>query len=49
MRALEVVTAFTLGALALYFFVGRAEESSKFIGALAKGYSDAVSPFLSVK
>jgi hypothetical protein len=46
MRALEIVTAFTLGALALYFFVGKAEESSKFIKALSEGYSGAVGTFL---
>jgi len=42
MRGLEVVTAFTLAALALYFFVGKADESSKFIEALSKGYSSTV-------
>ena len=49
MRALEVVTAFTLGALALYFFVGRADESSKFIEALSKGYERGVGVFTKVK
>lgn len=49
LRGLEIVTAFTLGALALYFFVGRADESSKFIGALADGYKGAVGVFTNVK
>lgn len=49
LRGLEIVTAFTLGAMALYFFVGRADESSKFIEALSKGYKGAVEPFLNVK
>lgn len=49
LRGLEIVTAFTLGALALYFFVGRADESSKLIDALSKGYKGAVEPFLNVK
>jgi hypothetical protein len=42
MRGLEIVVAFTLGALALYFFVGKADESSKFIGALSDGYTRTV-------
>jgi hypothetical protein len=42
MRGLEIVTAFTLGALALYFFVGKADESSKFIESLSKGYSSTI-------
>jgi len=49
MRGLEIVTGFTLAALALYFFVGRAEESSKFIDALSKGYKGAVEAFTNVK
>lgn len=42
MRGLEVVVGFTLAALILYFFVGKAEESSKFIGALSEGYTRTV-------
>jgi len=42
MRGLEVVTAFTLGALMLYFFVGKADESSKFISALSDGYTNTL-------
>jgi hypothetical protein len=42
MRGLEVVTGFTLAALALYFFVFKADESSKFIGALSDGYTRTV-------
>lgn len=49
MRGLEIVTGFTIAALMLYFFVGRAEESSKFIGALADGYKGVVGVFTDVK
>lgn len=49
MRGLEVVVGFTLGALALYFFVGRANESSKFIKALSEGYTQVVGAFTNVK
>lgn len=42
MRGLEIVTAFTLAALALYFFVGQADQSSKFIEALSAGYTSTV-------
>jgi len=49
MRGLEVVVGFTLAALALYFFVGRAEESSKFIKALSDGYTNVVGAFTNVK
>jgi hypothetical protein len=49
LRGLEIVTAFTLGALALYFFVGRAEESSKFIKALGDAYKGGVGVFTNVK
>jgi hypothetical protein len=42
MRGLEIVTAFTLGALALYFFVGKADESSKFISSLSEGYTSTL-------
>lgn len=49
MRGLEIVVGFTLGALALYFFVGRAEESAKFIDALSRGYERGVGVFTNVK
>jgi len=49
MRGLEIVTGFTLAALLLYFFVGRAEESSKFIKALSEGYERGVGVFTNVK
>lgn len=49
MQALNVITAFTLGALALYFFVGRADESAKFIDALSKGYERGVGVFTNVR
>lgn len=49
MQGLNIVVGFTLAALALYFFVGRAEESSKFIGALAQGYTNVVGAFTTVK
>lgn len=42
MRGLEVVVGFTLAALVLYFFVGKADESSKFISALSDGYTRTV-------
>jgi hypothetical protein len=45
MRGLEVVAGFTLAALALFFFVGRADESSKFIEALSKGYTSVIGAF----
>lgn len=45
MTALNAVFGFTLLALALYFFVGKADESSKFIEALSKGYRTAVGTF----
>lgn len=45
MQGLNVVAGFTLMALALYFFVGKAEESSKFIEALSKGYTNVVGAF----
>lgn len=46
MQGLNVVAGFTLAALALYFFVGKADESSKFIEALSKGYERSVGVFL---
>ena len=49
MKGLEIVTGFTLAALALYFFVGRADESSKLIEALSKGYTSVVGSFTNVK
>lgn len=49
MRGLEIVVGFTLAALALYFFVGRADQSSKFIEALSDGYTNVVSAFTTVK
>lgn len=45
MQGLNVVAGFTLAALALYFFVGKADESSKFIEALSKGYTNVVGAF----
>lgn len=45
MRGLEIVVGFTLAALALFFFVGRADESSKFIRALSEGYTSVVGAF----
>lgn len=45
MRALEIVTAFTLAALALYFFVGQADKSSKLISSLSDGYTNVVGAF----
>lgn len=42
MRGLEIVTGFTLAALALYFFVGQADKSSQFIDSLSKGYTSVV-------
>lgn len=49
MQGLQIVVGFTIAALALYFFVGRASESSKFIDALAKGYTSVISSFTTVK
>ncbi len=49
MQGLQIVVGFTIAALALYFFVGRAEESSKFIKALSDGYTNVVSAFTTVK
>lgn len=42
MRGLEIVVGLTVTALILYFFVGKADESSKFIGALSDGYTRTV-------
>ena len=49
MQGLQIVVGFTLAALALYFFVGRAEESSKFIKALSEGYTSVVGAFTTVR
>lgn len=49
MQGLQIVVGFTLAALALYFFVGRADESSKFIKALSQGYTQVVGAFTNVK
>lgn len=38
----QAVIGFTLAALALYFFVGQADKSSQFIGALSDGYTRTV-------
>lgn len=38
----QAVIGFTLAALALYFFVGQAERSSQFIGALSDGYTRTI-------
>ena len=42
MRGLEIVVGLTVTALILYFFVGKADESSKFIKALSDGYTNTV-------
>jgi len=42
MSGLQAVVGFTLAALVLYFFVGKADESSKFISALSDGYTKTV-------
>jgi len=42
MQALQVVAAFTVTALILYYFVGKADESSKLISSLAQGYTSVV-------
>jgi hypothetical protein len=43
MQGLQIVAGFTLAALALYYFVGQADKSSKLIEALSAGYSQTVS------
>jgi hypothetical protein len=45
MQALQIIVGFTLGALALYYFVGKANESSKLIEALSTGYVSVVGAF----
>jgi hypothetical protein len=42
MQGLQIVAGFTLAALALYFFVGQADKSSRLIEALSSGYSQTV-------
>ena len=42
MRALEIVVGLTVTALVLYYFVGKADESSKLIKALSDGYTNTV-------
>lgn len=42
MQALQIVAAFTVTALILYYFVGKADESSKLITSLADGYTKTV-------
>lgn len=39
---LQTVIGFTLAALVLYYFVGQADKSSQFIGALSQGYTQTV-------
>lgn len=42
MQGLQIVVGLTVTALILYFFVGKADESSKFISALSDGYTKTV-------
>lgn len=42
MQGLQIVVGLTVTALILYFFVGKADESSKFIGALSDGYTSTL-------
>ena len=42
MNAVQAVIGFTLAALVLYYFVGKADQSSQFIGALSDGYTRTV-------
>lgn len=42
MNQLNIIAGLTITALALYYFVGKSEESSKLIRALAEGYSQTV-------
>lgn len=42
MRGLEIVVGLTVTALILYYFVGKADQSSKFISALSDGYTKTV-------
>lgn len=43
MRALEIVVGLTVTALILFYFVGKADQSSKLISSLADGYTKTVS------
>lgn len=42
MQALQAVIGLTVVALVLYYFVLKADESSKLIGALSDGYTKTV-------
>lgn len=42
MQGLQAIIGFTLAALILYYFVGQAEKSSKFIEALSQGYTSSL-------
>jgi len=42
MQALQAVIGLTVVALILYYFVLKADESSKLIGALSDGYTRTV-------
>lgn len=43
MQALQIIVGLTITALILYYFVGKADESSKLIKALSEGYTSTVS------
>ncbi len=45
MNQLNVIVGLTVTALILYYFVGKSEESSRLIKALADGYSQTVRTF----
>lgn len=42
MQALQIIVGLTVTALILYYFVGKSEESSRLIKALADGYTSSV-------
>jgi hypothetical protein len=42
MQALQIIVGLTVTALILYYFVGKADESSKLIKSLADGYTNVV-------
>jgi hypothetical protein len=42
MQALQIIVGLTVTALILYYFVGKADESSKLIKGLADGYTNVV-------
>jgi hypothetical protein len=46
MRALEVIVGLTLSALALYYFIGEADKSSKFMSASADAYSKSINALM---